>query len=376
MRYPLESDGFLADLLFWCIRFIRFKLTTLSNRNVKDKNCIYSCLEELQKGIDTIIKLELLCKKARNAGLIGISTYSGPIIKLYKYFSNSRVSSMKEIDEETLIDFLATQTGGLSVASKKNYRIALISFFGYIDRQNEDGEGNSYIYNIELKNIGGLRGKSGQKLPAHLNEDELERFLLAIDNFPMGEKIRARNRLIIKIIVYSGVRVSEVLQLRLKDIVLDGEVYLLNIRGKGDKYRMVMLKACHIKTLLEEWLRIRSVFDIQDGLVFCNQRGKSLTQPYIHKNVEQILLSAGLRKEKMGAHMLRHSFATLLYQKRYDLILVQEALGHADLNTSRIYTHFDKQRLLEAASVMDDISLTKNHPTLKSKKTKSQSELD
>ncbi|WP_305875080.1 tyrosine-type recombinase/integrase, partial [Helicobacter pylori] len=54
------------------------------------------------------------------------------------------------------------------------------------------------------------------------------------------------------------------------------------------------------------------------------------------------------------AHMLRHSFATLLYQKRHDLILVQEALGHASLNTSRIYTHFDKQRLEEAASIWEE----------------------
>lgn len=356
MHYPLESDGFLSDLLFWCVRFVRYKLTTLSNRNVKDRSCIYSCIDELQKGVDDIVKLEEACKRARNSGLIGINTYAGPIIRLYKYFLNSRFSSMKEIDEEALSDFLATQTGGLSVASKKNYRIAVIGLFGYIDKQNEDGKGNSYIYNIELKNIGGLRGKSGQKLPAHLNEHELEKFLSAIDDFPMSEKIRARNRLIIKIIVYSGIRVSEVLHLRTKDIVLEKGIYSLNIRGKGDKYRVVMLKAYHIKTLLAEWLAIRSNFDIQDSLVFCNQRGKSLTQAYIHKIVEQILLSIGLKKEKMGAHMLRHSFATLLYQKRHDLILVQEALGHADLNTSRIYTHFDKQRLLEAASIMDDIS--------------------
>lgn len=61
--------------------------------------------------------------------------------------------------------------------------------------------------------------------------------------------------------------------------------------------------------------------------------------------VENILITAGIRKEKNGAHMLRHSFATLLYQKHHDLILVQEALGHADINTSRIYTHFDKEKL-------------------------------
>ena len=61
--------------------------------------------------------------------------------------------------------------------------------------------------------------------------------------------------------------------------------------------------------------------------------------------VEQILLSIGIRKDKNSAHMLRHNFATLLYQSSRDFILVQESLGHADINTSRIYTHFDKTQL-------------------------------
>ena len=71
--------------------------------------------------------------------------------------------------------------------------------------------------------------------------------------------------------------------------------------------------------------------------------------------MDKILLQAGIRKDKNGAHMLRHTFATRLYKKNKDLILVQEALGHADLNTSRIYTHFDQDRLKAATSVMDDL---------------------
>ncbi|PAF49846.1 integrase [Helicobacter sp. 12S02232-10] len=355
MRYVLESDeGFLQDLLFWSSRFIRYKLTTLSNTQVKDKKCIQECLQRLQKKPKNIQELEMICKIARNAGLIGINTYAQPIIKLYEYLRD--FNSMKEIDEEVLSEFLAMQTGGLSLASKKNYRIALLGFFNYIDKQNQDANGNSYIYNIELKNISGVKGKSGQKLPTYLNQDELEKFLSGIEKFEMSEKIRARNRLIIKMIIYTGIRVSEAIHLKAKDINLEENLYLLNIKGKGNKYRVVMIKALHIRNLLEEWLMIRSQIEVEDELLFCNQRGRPLTQAYIYRQVEQILASIGIRKEKNGAHMLRHSFATLLYQKRHDLVLVQEALGHADLNTSRIYTHFDKKHLLEAASIMDNIN--------------------
>ncbi|PAF42227.1 tyrosine-type recombinase/integrase [Helicobacter sp. 11S03491-1] len=360
MRYILESPqkDFLSNLLFWCARFIRYKMTTLSNSNIKDKKCIGMCMEKLQNNIASIDDLINTCKDARNAGLIGINTYAQPILKLYKHLSENHLTSMKQIDEEILSDFLAVQTGGLSAASKKNYRIALLGLFGYIDRQNQDNEGKSYIYNIELKNIGGIKGKSGQKLPAHLNENELEKFLEGIEKFEIPQTIRARNRLMIKIIIYTGIRVSEMLYLKNKDILPEDNVYLLNIRGKGDKYRVVMIKSCHIRSLLEEWLIERSKLTttIQDGLLFCNQKGKALSQAYIYQIVEKILMSVGIRKKKNGAHMLRHSFATLLYQKRHDLVLVQEALGHADLNTSRIYMHFDKKRLIEAASIMDDIS--------------------
>jgi integrase/recombinase XerD len=79
-----------------------------------------------------------------------------------------------------------------------------------------------------------------------------------------------------------------------------------------------------------------------------------MTQAYVSRIVEHMLAIAGVRKEKNGAHMLRHTFATLLYHKRKDIVLVQEALGHASLNTSRIYTHFDSNKLKEAANVAEE----------------------
>lgn len=349
MRYDLDfKNSFRDTLLFWMERFIRNKLTNLSNRQVIQKDRLATILQTLAKGIKSINELELLVKDARNIGLSGINTYFNPLLKLYKYTTNLGLASMKEIDEELLSDFLATETSSLSDATKKNHRIALLSFFSYIDKQNENEDGSSYLFKIELKNWGGLSGKSGTKLPSFMNKDEIDRFLDAIEKFEFSENTGYRNRLIIKIIIYTGVRVSEVLNLKIKDIFNENDVYMLQIRGKGNKPRVVMIKKHIIEYDLKNWLDTR----ISDtDLLVCNQKGDRLTQAYVSRIVENILISAGIRKEKNGAHMLRHSFATLLYQKHHDLILVQEALGHSDINTSRIYTHFDKERLRKTTDI-------------------------
>ncbi|GAA8012010.1 tyrosine recombinase XerH [Helicobacter pylori] len=354
MKHPLEElKDPIENLLLWIGRFLRYKCTSLSNSQVKDQNKVFECLNELNQACSSN-QLEKVCKKARNAGLLGINTYALPLLKFYEYTKKISLKSLKSIDEVLLAEFLSVYTGGLSLATKKNYRIALLGLFSYIDKQNQDENEKSYIYNITLKNISGVNQSAGNKLPTHLNNEELEKFLEGIDKIEMSAKVRTRNRLLIKIIVFTGMRSNEALQLKIKDFTLENGCYTILIKGKGDKYRAVMLKAFHIESLLKEWLMERKLYSVKNDLLFCNQKGSALTQAYLYKQVERIINFAGLRREKNGAHMLRHSFATLLYQKRHDLILVQEALGHASLNTSRIYTHFDKQRLEEAASIWEE----------------------
>ncbi|MRI58923.1 MAG: integrase [Epsilonproteobacteria bacterium] len=350
MKYPLNfKESFCDTLRFWMERYMRYKLTSLSNRQLKDQEELFDVIQKLSLGTSSINELTQLAKRARNAGLIGINTYYKPLEKLYSFLCRYGVASMEEIDEELIIDFLASTTGGLSDATKKNYRIAMINFFKYIDKNNEDG----HHFDIELKNWAGLKGKAGQKLPVFMNEEEIKAFLRAIDTYPFRSDVAARNKALIKLILYTGIRVSEAIHLRLKDIEPQDDVYLLKITGKGNKIRVVMIKSKHIKNDLEEWMVKRRC---EEDLLFCNKKGAPLTQAYVSRIVEQILKSAGIRKEKNGAHMLRHTFATLLYNKSKDLVLVQEALGHASLDTSRIYTHFDKERLKKAASVMDDMN--------------------
>ena len=172
MRYDLDfKNGFKDSMLFWIERFIRYKLTSLSNRQVSNKDKLAFIIQSLVKGTKSIEELDILVKEARNIGLNGINTYFNPLLKLYNYTNNLGLASLKEIDEELLSDFLASETSSLSDASKKNHRIALLSLFSYIDKQNENEDGSSYLFKIELKNWGGL---SGDRKSTRLNSSHLK----------------------------------------------------------------------------------------------------------------------------------------------------------------------------------------------------------
>lgn len=353
MRYPIDyKKKFDANLLFWLERYVKSKLTSLSNRHVNENQRLSLIIASLNRGTQSIEELKKLTKEARNIGLIGINTYFNPLEKMFHYLCFLGLKSLREVDEEFLSEFLASQTASLSDATKKNYRIAIVNFFAFIDKQNEDKKGFSYQFRIELKNWGGLKANNANKLPVHMRDNELERFIEAIDKTEFKPYAQAKNRLLIKTILYTGMRVSEALGIKKKDIILEDGFYIIQIIGKGNKHRIAMVKKEYIENDLQEWLSLR---DNSSTLLFQSRTTKPLTQAYVSYIMDKILLVAGVRKEKNGAHMLRHTFATKLYQKNKDLVLVQEALGHADLNTSRIYTHFDKERLKKATEVMDDI---------------------
>lgn len=353
MRYKVDcKEDFEKSLLFWYDKFIKSKLISLSNRHVEENAKLSAIIGALNHGTKEMEELKNLAKEARNIGLIGINLFISPLEKFYHYAVPMKMRSLKEVDEEFLGEFLASQTGSLSDATKKNYRIAMIALFKFIDKNNEEN-GASHQFRIELKNWNGLGGRKGEKLPAHMQKEEILRFFQAIETTEFKPYAQAKNRLLIKMILYTGMRVSEALGLKLKDMVRDGEFYVFYIRGKGNKPRTAMIKAEHIERDLSEWMEYRND---ESALLFQSRTGKPLTQAYVSYVMDKMLLVAGVRKEKNGAHMLRHTFATLLYQKNRDLVLVQEALGHADLNTSRIYTHFDKERLKIAANTMDDMA--------------------
>jgi len=107
-------------------------------------------------------------------------------------------------------------------------------------------EHRGHFFNIELRNWGGFRGRSGIPLPAYMQENEIRLFLSALESFPFTERTASRNRLMIKLILFTGMRVGECLNLRPKDLVPEEDAVLIKVVGKGNKERVVMVREEYI----------------------------------------------------------------------------------------------------------------------------------
>lgn len=184
--------------------------------------------------------------------------------------------------------------------------------------------------------------KSKRKLPDTLHFDEIELIIRQIDlSSPEG----GRNKAILETMYSCGLRVSEVVNLKISGLYLD--VGFLKVTGKGDKERLVPIGSEAIKCIKIYKDKIRVHQPIQPGsedFLFLNRRGKKLSRVMIFYIIKDLTLKAGITKI-ISPHTFRHSFATHLVEGGADLRAVQEMLGHESITTTEIYTHLDSHFL-------------------------------
>ena len=182
----------------------------------------------------------------------------------------------------------------------------------------------------------------GRHLPDTLDLHEIEKLLAAID---MSKPEGGRNRAMLEMLYSSGLRVSELVNLKIPNIYFD--IGFLRVIGKGNKERLVPIgreALKYLKIYLEE---IRVHVPVKNGFeafAFLNRRGKNLTRMMIFNIIKNLAAAIGLTKT-ISPHTFRHSFATHLLEGGADLRAVQEMLGHESITTTEIYTHLDRDYL-------------------------------
>ncbi len=285
---------------------------------------------------DTYIKqFRNYLKLERSLSDNSIEAYSRDITKLKEFFEIKKKDiSPTRVTQQDLIDFLEF-IGELGLSAYSHARIlsgikAFYRFMVYEQLMDHDPS--------ELLEA----PKLGRKLPDTLEFHEIEELLAAIDlSTPEG----TRNRAMLETLYSSGLRVSELIDLKMSNIYED--IGFLRVIGKGNKERLVPIgreALKHIK-IYRDQVRVHvTIKRGQEDFLFLNKRGSSLSRVMIFMIIKDLAKQIGLKKT-ISPHTFRHSFATHLIEGGADLRAVQEMLGHESITTTEIYTHLDRDYL-------------------------------
>ena len=278
----------------------------------------------------------LFLKIERGLSKNTIDGYSRDLKKLTFFISENEIAlSPISIDEETIQQFVYAIAKKVNPRSQARTISGLRSFFDYLIF--EDYRTTNPTDLIEAPKI-------GRKLPDTLSEDEINELISSVDlSHPQGE----RNRTILETMYSCGLRVSELITLKISDLFF--EEGFIRVIGKGNKQRFVPIHYNAQKYILIYVNEIRShlkpIKGFEDTL-FLNRRGKGLTRQMIFTILKDLSIKINLNK-KISPHTLRHSFATHLLKNGADLRAIQQMLGHESITTTEVYVHLDTSYLHE-----------------------------
>jgi len=272
----------------------------------------------------------------RSLSTNSVDAYIRDVKKLETFAKKKKISELN-LNKSDLSDFVSNiSKEGISARSQSRIISGIKAFYKYLIMED-------YITADPTQLL--ESPKIGMKLPDTLSIEEIDKLIAAIDlSTEQGE----RNRAMLEILYSCGLRVTELITLKLSNVsFVEG---FIKVIGKGNKERLAPIGKTALKYLTIYINEVRNHQDIQKGhedIIFLGRRGKQLTRVMIFTIIKQLAEKIGLKK-KISPHTFRHSFATHLIQGGADLRAVQEMLGHESITTTEIYTHLDKEYLREA----------------------------
>lgn len=265
-----------------------------------------------------------------------IDNYTFDIEKIVLYLSENQINENPiSISEETIQQFIYEISKTINPRSQARIISGLRSFFNYMIF--EDYRNDNPMELVEIPKI-------GRKLPDTLSTDEIDTIIGAID---LTSNEGERNRAMLETLYGCGLRVSELISLKISDLFF--EEGFIKVKGKGDKQRFVPIGNLTQKYIDIYKTSVRSHLDIQKGhedTLFLNRRGKQLTRAMIFTIIKDLAVKINLKKT-ISPHTFRHSFATHLLENGADLRSIQLMLGHESITTTEIYVHLDRRHLTE-----------------------------
>ena len=286
-------------------------------------------------------------KLERGLSINSIQSYTMDIEKLMSFLDAHAITTTPIlIDKNTVQQFIYEIAKIVNPRSQARIISGLKSFFNYLIF--EDYRKDNPLDLIESPKI-------GRKLPDTLSENEIDKLIGAID---LSSAEGGRNRAMLETLYGCGLRVSELIGLKISDLFFEED--FIKVTGKGNKQRFVPISPINKKYIDIYRNEIRVHLNIKEGfqdILFLNRRGKQLTRAMIFTIVKNLAVTIGLKKS-ISPHTFRHSFATHLLENGADLRSIQQMLGHESITTTEIYMHVDRSHLAE---VMNTYHPRKDH---------------
>ena len=263
-----------------------------------------------------------------------IQNYIRDVKKLISFIDKKKITCTPiEINEDLIQQFIYEIAKEISPRSQARIISGLRSFFDYLIFENYRASNPTDL--IETPKI-------GVKLPDTLSEQEINSLISAID---LSKAEGERNRAMLETMYSCGLRVSELIHLKISDLFFDEG--FIKIVGKGNKERFVPIHYSAQKYIVLYMNEIRDHLSIKKGFedtLFLNRRGKSLSRQMIFMILKALAIKINLNK-KISPHTFRHSFATHLLKNGADLRAIQQMLGHESITTTEVYVHLDTSYL-------------------------------
>ncbi len=271
-------------------------------------------------------------KLEKNLSEQSVSSYASDINKFLKYINEQNITDLNEVSTKIISKYFELMRDlGISSSTTSRYLSAIKGFYKYLSSQEYIQKDPAEILSSRI---------SGRKLPTVLSFNEIEMILQTPDT---TEKLGLRDKAMLELFYSCGLRVSEVINLKLSDLYFtDGVIRVL---GKGSKQRIIPIGSSAVKWITEYIKTLRPLLEKKmksENIIFLNNRGTKLSRMGVWKIVNKYVKEAKIEKE-FHPHTFRHSFATHLLEGGADLRAVQEMLGHADISTTQIYTHIDRE---------------------------------
>lgn len=291
---------------------------------------------ELLNQFEQFLRVERnLSEKTRKAYLYDLSRFQEFVVLLH-----GRMPKLGEIKADAIREYLNHLQLERGYKSTTLARVisSIRCFFEFaVDREAIEGSPAVQIHTP----------KQPKKLPVYLVAQELARLLEAPDpTRPMG----LRDRAILAMLAFTGARLSELSGINLGDVDVGNQT--LRVLGKGSKERIIPLNSV-VMEALNQYLNVRPISDSR--ALFLNRFHKRLGIRSIEDIVRKHALKAGIFKDGMSPHKLRHTFATLLHSNDVDLIEIKSLMGHANIGSTQIYTHTSNARLRAAVEKLDNL---------------------